>query len=118
MSEKQSGANEANRVFRKTLVLCGLCAATFSFLAVAPASARDIERACIASERSPGQRTLCGCIQQAANRTLSLNEQRRAAAFFDDPHQAQVVRQSDRPSDERFWQRYKEFGRVAEVYCS
>ena len=82
-----------------------------------PLFAEQIERACLKSERGGGQRSLCGCIQDAANLTLSSSDQRRAAAFFDDPHQAQVVRQSDRRRDEAFWKRYKNFGQTAETFC-
>ena len=89
-----------------------------ALVAAAPAAwAGPIERACIQSNRSAGNRALCGCIQQAADLTLSTREQSRAAKFFTDPHQAQVVRQSDRRTDEEFWQRYKMFGETAEAYC-
>ena len=40
-----------------------------------------------------------------------------AAEFFDDPHRAQEIRQSDRRSHEAFWQRYKNFGQTAEIFC-
>lgn len=80
------------------------------------AEAGTIERACLASDR-PKTRSLCGCIQQAANVTLNGREQRMAARFFADPHRAQEVRQSDRDSDSRFWQRYQRFGATAEAYC-
>lgn len=88
----------------------------FSLLPGAVA-AGDIERACLGSERAGGNRALCGCIQEAADVTLSTREQRRAADFFRDPHQAQEVRQSDRRSDELFWDRYKKFGQTAEAFC-
>ena len=83
----------------------------------AKAAAGDIERACLASPRASGKGPLCGCIQDAADVTLSPRDQRRAAAFFRDPHQAQVVRQSDKRSDEIFWERYKAFGAFAESFC-
>lgn len=85
---------------------------------VTAASAGPIERACNQSARAGGNRALCGCIQQAADRTLTSRDQTRAAGFFTDPHEAQEVRQSDRRSDEEFWQRYKHFGATAEAYCS
>ena len=87
-----------------------------AWAATGSADAGMIERACLASDR-PKSRTLCGCIQQAANVTLSGREQRTAAAFFDDPHRAQEMRQSDRARDERFWSRYQRFGATAEAYC-
>ena len=80
------------------------------------AQAGTIERACLASDR-PKSRSLCGCIQQAADVTLSGREQRIAAGFFADPHRAQEMRQSDRARDERFWARYQRFGATAEAYC-
>lgn len=85
-------------------------------LATLPASAGPIERACLQGLR-PGSPAMCGCIQDAADLVLSHSEQRRAAKFFRDPHQAQVVRQSDRRRDEEFWQRYVRFGDTAAVYC-
>lgn len=80
------------------------------------AAAGPIERACLSSGRSASMQ-LCTCIQQAADLTLTGRDQSRAAEFFRDPHQAQVVRQSDRSSDEDFWQRYRAFGQTAEAYC-
>ncbi len=82
-----------------------------------PLQANQIERACLASERSNGDRNLCGCIQDAANLTLDARDQRLAATFFNNPDRAQEVRQSDRRSDESFWKRYKNFGATAEAFC-
>lgn len=76
-----------------------------------------IERACNGSDRSAANPRLCSCIQQAADLTLSRREQNRAAKFFRDPHEAQVVRQSDRAQDEAFWQSYRSFGETAEAFC-
>lgn len=81
------------------------------------AAASPIERACLGSDRGAGQRALCGCIQQAADMTLSTSDQRRAAGFFRNPQAAQDVRQSDRRSDEIFWDRYRRFGETAEAFC-
>ncbi|MEM9709344.1 MAG: hypothetical protein AAF871_11175 [Pseudomonadota bacterium] len=81
------------------------------------AVAGDIERACLGSERNGASRTLCTCIQEAADVTLSTKDQRRAAGFFSDPHRAQEVRQSDRRRDEVFWERYQKFGQAAEAFC-
>lgn len=82
-----------------------------------PASAGPIERACLKGDRA-GTRALCGCIQDAADLVLSHGDQKRAAQFFRDPHQAQVVRQSDRRRDSEFWKRYVSFGETAERYCA
>ena len=83
-----------------------------------PLFAEQIERACLKSDRGQGNRNLCGCIQDAANLTLTSRDQRLAATFFSDPHRAQEVRQSDRLSDEAFWERYRNFGQTAETFCS
>jgi hypothetical protein len=86
---------------------------------VAPAAAAGvIERACLSSERAAGNRALCGCIQRAADRTLTGRDQRTAAQFFSDPDRAQEVRQSGRRSDREFWDRYTSFGAFAAVSCT
>ena len=82
-----------------------------------PAAALDIEQACIKSVRGAGNRALCGCIQDAANLTLTTKDQRLAATFFADPHRAQEIRQSDRRNHEAFWERYQNFGQTAETFC-
>jgi hypothetical protein len=81
------------------------------------AAAGTIERACLKSDRKAASRALCGCIQTVADKTLTRSDQRRAAKFFGDPHMAQEVRQSDRASDEAFWQKYKNFGATAQAFC-
>jgi hypothetical protein len=81
------------------------------------AEAGPIERACLASDRKAASRTLCGCIQQAADMTLRAGDQRRAAKFFRDPDEAQQVRMSKTDNDNEFWDRYKNFGATAEAYC-
>ncbi len=82
------------------------------------AQAEAIESACKKSDRGSASSRLCGCIQDVADLTLSSGEQRVAAGFFADPDKAQAVRQSDRRSDEQFWQRYLNFGATAEAYCT
>jgi hypothetical protein len=69
-----------------------LLAAAAAFLPVmsSVAVAGPIERACMASDRG-GNRSLCGCIQQAADMTLSGGDQRRAAKFFKDPEAAHAT---------------------------
>lgn len=83
-----------------------------------PLFAEQIERACLKSERAGGQRALCGCIQDAANLTLTTRDQKLAASFFRNPDRAQEIRQSNRPAHEAFWERYKNFGKTAEHFCS
>lgn len=95
--------------------------ASFAVVTVAlalPAAAGPIEQACLRSERSQGQNALCGCIQDAANMTLTEKDQKLAASFFDDPHRAQEVRQSKSNRMEKFWERYENFSVAAESFCS
>ena len=82
------------------------------------AMAGPIDSACVRSERGARNVQLCGCVQQVADRTLSRSDQRRAANFFRDPHQAQEVRMSKRDADNAFWARYKNFTMMAEAYCA
>lgn len=78
----------------------------------------DVGKACIAADRKSASNALCSCVQQAADRTLQRGDQKRAAKFFEDPHQAQETRQSDNRSDEAFWLRYKQFSSTAQRMCS
>lgn len=93
-------------------------AALITLGAAQTAQAGIIEQACMRSGREAANRSLCACIQQVANQTLSRSDQKQAGKFFRDPHKAQEVRQSDRRSNEAFWQRYKNFGATAEAYCT
>lgn len=77
-----------------------------------------IHTACLRAGQRAANSALCGCVQASANSLLSRNEQARAVAFFRDPNLAQVTRQSDRPGDERFWLKYKQFVDVAERSCA
>jgi len=104
----------------KRTVLAALCVAVLPLLAPAPALAGlgVIDRACRGSDRSAASPQLCSCIQKVANASLNRGERRKVAKWFNDPHQAQVVRQSDRSSDEVLWLRYKAFGEQAKKTCS
>ena len=97
-----------------------LCAAALFAAAPEPASAGlgVIDRACRQSNRPAATAQMCGCIQQVANTALNRSERRKVARWFKDPHQAQVVRQSDRRSDEVLWQRYRAFGDLAARTCN
>ncbi|MEP3635919.1 MAG: hypothetical protein ABJN14_01490 [Paracoccaceae bacterium] len=77
-----------------------------------------ISQACLRGGRDQASRARCGCVQAVANRHLSAADQRRGAAFFNDPQSAQDTRQSDNPSSERFWLRWKEFGASAGQLCT
>ncbi|SFD93858.1 hypothetical protein [Roseivivax sediminis] len=77
-----------------------------------------LRTACLRSDRPKRNPQLCGCIQGVADRVLTSSEQRVAESFYRDPHQAQVIRQSDRQDDERLWSTYTRFVRSAERSCS
>jgi hypothetical protein len=96
--------------------LAAAVALVFPAMTVAVA-AGPIERACMASDRG-GSRALCGCIQQAADLTLSGGDQRRAARFFNDPEAAHSTWVSQSAADDAFWDRYKIFGQTAEASCA
>ncbi|MDP2083741.1 MAG: hypothetical protein Q8K20_00960 [Gemmobacter sp.] len=98
---------------RTPLIALGLMLATSTTALAGP-----IESACNASARSKGDRAMCACIQQAADRSLDRAEQRRAARFFAEPDQAQQVRMSKSASDNEFWARYRAFGDMAEAFCA
>lgn len=100
----------------KSIVLAVAAAALLPVMSTL-AAAGPIERACMASDRG-GNRALCGCIQQAADMTLSGGDQRRAAKFFQDPERAHATWISQSSSDDAFWDRYKQFGQAAESYCA
>ena len=74
-------------------------------------------RACLSGGRKAANSQLCGCVQAVANGGLSPRDQAMAAGFFADPHEAQVIRQSDNPGHEAFWKRYKAFAARAEQTC-
>lgn len=82
------------------------------------AVAGPIDSACQRSDRVRGNGSICNCIQQVADQTLSRADQRRAAKFFRDPDQAQQVRMSKSDADNAFWARYKNFTSTAEAYCA
>ncbi len=85
-------------------------------LMAAPLYAGTIEHACNNSPRNATQAT-CTCIQHVADQKLSRRDQKQAAKFFADPQLAQDTRQSDNPSKEKFWLRYKAFGQKAALQC-
>ncbi|PCJ08219.1 MAG: hypothetical protein COB16_07715 [Rhodobacteraceae bacterium] len=95
-----------------------LCAGTFTVMAPLPAQAGLIERACRQADRTAATPSKCSCIQQVANASLTRSERKKVARWFDDPHQAQVVRQSSQRGDEQLWLRYKAFGQRAARSCS
>lgn len=103
----------------KSSIRVAVMAALFLPLASTVALAGGpIEKACNRSDRNGATRSMCSCIQQAADQTLSKSDQRRAASFFEDPDKAQDVRLSTRSSDDAFWDRYRNFTNAASSYCA
>lgn len=80
-------------------------------------STGPLASACIQSDRKARNPAVCGCLQTVANLHLDRGEQRQAAKFFDDPHRAQEIRQSDKRHHEVFWRKYKAFGENVERSC-
>lgn len=76
-----------------------------------------IQTACQTSGRKDANPSLCRCIQFVADQSLSGADQRFAVRFFDDPHHAQEIRQSDNPRHESFWKRYRAFADTSEGLC-
>lgn len=83
----------------------------------APIASGPISTACLQSGREGRSRQLCGCVQAAANQTLTRAQQRRSVAFYSNPHLAQEIRQSDRAVDEAFWDAYADYAERAERLC-
>lgn len=82
-----------------------------------PAEAGFIGDACLRANRPAANRTLCTCIDKVSKQHMSRSQRKKAAKFFGDPHKAQVVRQSSRPSDEKLWENYKTFSAQAAKQC-
>jgi hypothetical protein len=59
----------------------------------------------------------CGCIQAAANLTLTQEEQQRSVRFFAEPELLQRIKLSDTPANERFWYAWARFAETAEAMC-
>lgn len=88
-------------------------------LSAGPAAAStEIQRACMNAGRSAASPVLCGCVQDVAEAMFSRSERNRIVKFFKDPHLTQELRQSDRSSDERFWEKYKQFGSAVQANCN
>ncbi len=96
-------------IFRITLALTVMASA---------AGAGPIETACNRSDRKAANTAVCSCIQQVADSTLRAADQRRAAKFFNNPDKAHKVWMSKSNGDDAFWDRYKNFGQMAQAYCS
>lgn len=87
-------------------------------LASAPRFAQGpIGTACKIHNRQVATARKCGCIQAAADLTLSQSQQQRASRFFAEPELLQRVKLSDTPPDERFWETWARFAETAELLC-
>lgn len=76
-----------------------------------------IGTACLIHNRRLASQQRCGCVQAAADLTLSQSEQQRGVRFFSEPDLLQQIRQSDAPANERFWASWKAFSQTAEDLC-
>ena len=72
----------------------------------------------MASDRRASNYSLCGCIQQVADRTLTGSDQRLAAKIMRKPQMAQDIKMSKTRTNNVFWERYKVFGAAASQNCS
>ncbi|WP_170554568.1 hypothetical protein [Ruegeria profundi] len=101
----------------KQFLLIAFCAA--SLTAVAPVvDASQIKRACLASDRQAATRARCSCIQRVADQALTRSDQKTVSKWFTDPHQAQQLKMSQTARDDALWDRYQNFGQMAQAICS
>ena len=82
------------------------------------AQADVVRKACLFSTSKSANSRMCSCIQAAADATLNRSDQNLAASMIRDPEKSQDVKTSNRRSMEKFWERYENFGKLAEAYCS
>ncbi|MFK7871539.1 MAG: hypothetical protein AB8B58_20175 [Roseobacter sp.] len=83
-----------------------------------PFAQGPIYRACLDNRRSKASRSRCGCIQAAADVSLSASDQQRGTRYFSNPAALQEVRQSGNPGNERFWGNWTRFADTASQLCS
>ncbi|NBR33445.1 MAG: hypothetical protein EBT90_01915 [Rhodobacteraceae bacterium] len=79
--------------------------------------AEVVKNACLSVERKRADLDTCKCIQVAADATLTVSDQKLAASIILNPEKSQEIRSSSRRSMEQFWERYVNFGDLAEAYC-
>lgn len=106
-----------------TLAACGGGSSNYTSRggAIAPTqlyATGPLQRACLSQGRKAASSQRCGCVQAVADRELSSSQQKRGIKAFKDPHKLQVWRQSDRASDNAFWDVWKAFGQSAAKLCS
>nr|WP_170614710.1 hypothetical protein [uncultured Ruegeria sp.] len=102
----------------KQFLLIAFCAASLTAVAPAPSYAAKIKQACLASDRAAATRDRCSCIQHVANQALTRSDQKTVAKWFTDPHKAQELKMSKTARDDALWDRYQNFGQMAQAICS
>ncbi|WP_171100246.1 hypothetical protein [Ruegeria sp. HKCCD7255] len=101
----------------KQFLLTACCAV--SLVSVAPVvNAAQIKQACLASDREAATRDRCSCIQRVADQALTRSDQKKVSKWFEDPHQAQQLKMSQTARDDALWDRYQNFGQMAQAICS
>ena len=108
------------------LAACGGGAPNPAPKPVNPASLEGVQRfatgpigaACNIHNRRAASQARCGCVQAAADLTLTQSEQQRSARFFAEPELLQQVKLSDSPASERFWYAWAAFADTAEALCA
>ena len=76
-----------------------------------------IGNACLIHGKRNASRARCGCIQAAADMTLTPVQQKQAIGFFRDPEQLEKIKRSDSPGNEKFWRTWETFTTTAEELC-
>ena len=83
----------------------------------APAFAGPAQKACLATERSPGPR-VCACAQQVADQTLSRSDQHIAASIIREPELFVKYQKDSSRRAQGFLTRYRLWGERVEQHCA
>ena len=76
-----------------------------------------IANACLQQDRRGVSQARCGCVQAAADLTMSQSVQQRSVRFFNEPELLQAMKLSDTPENERYWAIWASFSETAETLC-
>jgi len=98
---------------RISVAVIAMC---FSIMAPSVGFAGATERACLASNRSPGPQ-VCRCAQTLADQILSTRDQREAARIIADPDRFRTVRKRQTAASKAFIERYRNWGELTQEYC-
>lgn len=79
-------------------------------------AAGTTERACLRSDRSPGQ-AVCACAQSVADQTLSQRDQSIAAKIIVNPDHFYKYYGSKNPRRKSFLERYRAWGKISNELC-